>query len=108
MKTFWQSALEHRLDALTNEVESRKAVSVNDQVADGIHYACREIGQLVRELTAPGRFLTPAQWGASQPRKVDEQTVRRWIQRGELDAMQGARGYEIPAGAVRRQLRKVG
>lgn len=108
MKTFWQTDLEHTLDLLTNEVERRKAVSVNDPVADGIHYACREIGQRVRELTAPGRFLTPAEWGAAQPKPVDEQTVRRYIQRGELEAMHGPRGSLIPAGAVRHLLRKVG
>lgn len=108
MKTFWQSDLEHALDLLTNEVERRKAVSANDPVADGINYACREIGQRVRDLTAPGRFLTPAEWGASQPERPSEQTVRRYIQRGELESMQGAKGFLIPAGAVRRVLRKVG
>lgn len=108
MKTYWQTDIERGLELLAGQVEARKAISAHDPVADGIEYARREIARRVEELTAPGRFLSPAEWGASQPKRVDEQTVRRYIQRGELEFTNGARGYLIPAGAVRRQLRKVG
>lgn len=108
MKTHWQVEIEATLGQLGAEIEQRRAISATDQVADGMHYAVRELTKRVEDLTAPGRFLTPAQWGAAQPRRVDEQTVRRYIQRGELEHTQGPRGYLIPAGAMRHQLRKVG
>jgi len=61
MKTHWQVEIETTLEQLAHQVEQRRTVSPTDPVADGMHFAVREIAQRVHELTAPGRFLTPAQ-----------------------------------------------
>lgn len=100
-KTIWERELEKTCVELESDVDARKTVSQADAVADGIAFAVRKMRTALEQIGAPGRFLSPALWGAQQASPVDEQTVRRYIKRGELEARQGARGWEIPVGAQR-------
>lgn len=100
-KTIWEREIEKACETLESDVSARKAVSQADAVADGISFAVRAVRSALERIGAPGRMLSPALWGAQQASPVDEQTVRRYIKRGELEARQGARGWEIPVGAQR-------
>ncbi len=100
-KTIWERELEKTCETLESDVAARKTVSQADAVADGIQFAVRAVRSALERIGAPGRMLSPALWGAQQASPVDEQTVRRYIKRGELEARQGARGFEIPVGAQR-------
>ncbi len=106
MKSRWQSEIEKGVEQLDDEVRRRKGVSTVDPVADGIAYATSEIKTRLRELMAPGRELSPAEWGAEQDPPVTEQAVRNWIRAGALDARPGPRGSLILAGATRRRAEK--
>lgn len=100
-KTIWEIEIEKTCELMEADIASRKAVSQADAVADGISFAVRAVRGTLQRIGAPGRMLSPALWGAQQASPVDEQTVRRYIKRGELEARQGARGWEIPVGAQR-------
>lgn len=101
VKPRWLQEIESGLTQLDDEVRRRRNVSTVDPVADGIAYAASELKTRVGTLIAPGRELTPAEWGAEQDPPVVEQTVRNWIKAGELEARMTSHGYRVLATAVR-------
>lgn len=103
MKPRWQVELEEGARQLEAEVSRRRTMSVTDPVADGISYAVSEFRARMGTLLAPGRELTPAQWGAEQDPPVVEQTVRNWMKHGEIEYREGPRGALILATAVRQK-----
>lgn len=107
VKPRWLQEIDSGLTQLDDEVRRRRDVSTVDPVADGIAYAVSELKTRVGTLTAPGRELTPAEWGAEQDPPVVEQTVRNWIKAGELEARTSPHGYRVLATAVRMKKESV-
>ena len=97
----WQSHFEAEASKLEAEVQHRREIAEHDNVAAGIEWAAKRLRRAIEQLSNEHALLTPAQWGASQAKRVPEQTVRRWARQGELPFTEGARGILIPAGAVR-------
>jgi hypothetical protein len=97
----WKSHFEAEATKLEQEVGHRREIAEHDPVAAGIEWAARRLRAAIAVLDNDMQFLTPAQWGAMQPKRIPEQTVRRWIRHGELEAIEGARGSLVPRGAKR-------
>lgn len=102
----WRAHFEAEAEKLEAEVHHRREVTAHDPVAAGIEWAAKRLRRAIVQLDNEHQFLTPAQWGAMQPKRVPEQTVRRWIRNGELASVPGARGSLVPRGAQR--LRRIG
>ncbi|GAB1345053.1 hypothetical protein [Gemmatimonas sp.] len=102
----WKAHFETEADKLETEVEHRREVTAHDPVAAGIEWAAKRLRRAIDQLDNELQFLTPAQWGAMQPKRIPEQTVRRWIRNGELESIPGPRGSLVPRGALR--VRRVG
>ncbi len=102
MKPRWRQEIDGGIEQLDEEVSRRRRISNVDPVADGIAYAVAEMKTRVATVSAPGRELSPSEWGAEQDPPVVEQTVRNWIRAGELEARVGPRGFLILASAERR------
>lgn len=100
-KPLWESHFEAEAEKLEAEVQHRREIAEHDNVAAGIEWAAKRLRRAIGELANAHALLTPAQWGAMQPKRVPEQTVRRWARNGELPWTDGARGILIPAGAKR-------
>jgi hypothetical protein len=102
-KPLWQAHFESEASKLEAEVQHRREIAEHDNVAAGIEWAAKRLRRAIEALDNDHQLLTPAQWGAMQPKRIPEQTVRRWIRNGELEAVDGARGKLVPKAAVRRR-----
>lgn len=81
------------------ECAHRRRVSKVDAVADALDWCARELLDRLREVDGPGTVRTVEQY--SSDHGVTDQTVRRWIRRGELDAVRTPHGWRIARAAVR-------
>lgn len=94
------------------EADERRRRWSADPAADLLASVADDLDERAQLLTAAIDTLSPAEYAAQLPatQRVSEQTVRNWIHRGELDAIEGPHGYRIPRGARRKKprLRVVG
>lgn len=94
------------------EADERRRRWSADPLADAFAYVAADLEERASQLAAAAETLSPAEYAARLPpaERVTEQSVRNWIKRGELDAVEGPHGFRIPKGARRRRprLRVVG
>jgi hypothetical protein len=94
-------------EAWKEEAARRRAMTSVDPGADTLTFCAAELGKKLDELDQANYWLTPEQYG--ELHRVTDQTVRNWIERGELpDAVAGPKGWKIPRTAQRIRARRAG
>lgn len=99
-------------DDYERDAAERRRRWAADPLADMSEFVAADLRERAKRFAAAAETLSPAEYAAAMPadQRVTEQTIRNWIHRGELDAIDGPHGYRIPKGARRRKprLRVVG
>lgn len=101
MKSVWHLEFERAARSYGDEAERRRLLSKHDPVADALDYIAADLLERARVLADPTALRTVEEYAAEQ--LVTPQTVRNWIHAGELEHTEDARGFRIPAGAMRRR-----
>lgn len=84
------------------EVSRRRQFSRTDPVADALDYAASELTGEIERLERDLHYLSPEQY--AELKGVSSQTIRNWINAGELEAVRDGRGrWLIPATAERKR-----
>lgn len=83
------------------EAEKRRAISAVDPVADTLEYCAGELAARLAEAASADVGLTVEQYAGLPEVDVTPQTVRNWIRRGELAAIETPKGYRIARAAKR-------
>lgn len=94
------SAVKGVTETWMQEVSKRRRISKTDPVADAIEYCAGEIMARVKSVHEDNR-LTVEQYAKLPHVDVTPQTVRNWIRTGQLQAIDGPKGYKIAADAKR-------
>jgi hypothetical protein len=82
------------------EAARRRQLTAVDPAADVLEHCAAELALQVADLEAGLATLTV--YDMARIERVQPQTVRNWIRRGELAAVKTADGYAIPRTARRR------
>lgn len=86
----------------TEEADRRLQVAASDPVAQAIAYCASELEDRLRDLESRTQLLSVAAY--ADLHSLTAPTVRRWCDRGEIEAEKRADGdWLIPADAKRRR-----
>lgn len=86
------------------EVVERRRVTSVDPVADTFAYCAADLEERLRQAEVSGKPLSTREYASAHG--VLDSTVRKWIARGELDAVHNPSGdWEIPRSAIRRRVK---
>lgn len=83
------------------EAAKRRAISAVDPVADTLEYCAGELAERIRDAELANEGLTVEQYARLPHVSVTAQTVRNWIRRGQLAAVETPNGYRIARSAKR-------
>lgn len=97
------AAIETVAKGWSQEVARRRKVTKTDPVADTLEYTASELNEQLERLKEDYRMLTPEQYAELKGGGVTAQTIRNWINAGELEAHKGPHGWLIPLAAERRR-----
>ncbi len=84
-----------------DEAKRRRAMSRHDPIPEILDYCAAELVEKLKPFDDPTTLLTVDAYAELHDRTP--QTVRNWINRGELEAREGPRGWLIPRSAVRKR-----
>ena len=105
MKSVWQREMERAAASYRKDAESRRRLSRHDPVADTLDYIAADLEERANRLADPTSTRTVEEYAAEHGKSP--QTIRNWINAGELEATDGPKGFQIPAGALRQRKRHV-
>lgn len=83
------------------EAKKRRAISATDPVADTLEYCAGELAARLQEAEQTTQGLTVEEYARLDHVRVTPQTVRTWIRRGQLAAIDTPTGYRIARDAKR-------
>ena len=92
------AAVQGVVQSWNEEVERRRQMSKNDVSADILEYCASEITDRLKAVEHASRFLTVAQFARRE--EVTEQTVRNWIRKERIAAIETPKGYKIDASQI--------
>lgn len=103
MKTVWHREIERAAATYRQDAAARRRMSKHDPVADTLEYIADDLEERANRLADPTSLRSVEEYAAEH--SVAPQTVRNWIHAGELESVPDAKGFKVPAGAVRSRRR---
>lgn len=87
------------------EVHDRREVTPHDPIADAFAYKAKELEDTITSIEQSKKAFSTREF--ARIHHVQDGTVRKWIDAGELEATKnGAGDWEIPRTAARKRKRK--
>jgi hypothetical protein len=103
MKTVWHREMERAAETYRQDASSRRRLSKHDPVADTLEYIAADLEERASRLADPTALRSVEEYAAEH--NVAPQTVRNWIHAGELESVSDAKGFKVPAAAIRHRRR---